>query len=63
MKESGMDATGMVVLIIVLAVILVGGFMTVWMRDKKRSEAVSGNLGRFDADPADTYDNKGNPRH
>jgi hypothetical protein len=46
-----MDATGMVVLIIVLAVILVGGFMAVWMRDKNRSHAVAEDSGRFDADP------------
>jgi hypothetical protein len=56
-----MDATGMVVLIIVLAVILVGGFMAVWMRDKSRSESVAENSGRFDADPSQHYDNKGNP--
>ena len=56
-----MDATGMVVLIIVLAVILVGGFMTVWMRDQRRSKAVSEDSGRFDADPSQQYDNRGNP--
>jgi len=56
-----MDATGMVVLIIVLAVILVGGFMTVWMRDQRRSKTVAEDSGRFDADPSQHYDNRGNP--
>ena len=58
-----MDATGMVVLIIVLAVILVGGFMTVWMRDKNRSHAVAEDSGRFDSDPSEHYDRRGNQGH
>ncbi len=47
-----MDATGMFVLIIVLAVIIVGGFMTVWMRDQKRSKGVAEDSSRHGADPA-----------
>jgi preprotein translocase subunit YajC len=47
-----MDATGMFVLIIVLAVIIVGGFMTVWMRDQKRSKAVAEDSGRHGEDPS-----------
>jgi uncharacterized membrane protein YqiK len=56
-----MNAGPMVVLVIVLAVILVGGFLVVWMRDKNRSHAVAEDSGRFDGDPAEHYDNRGNP--
>jgi hypothetical protein len=56
-----MNAGPMVVLVIVLAVILVGGFLVVWMRDKNRSQAVAEDSGRFDSDPSEHYDNRGNP--
>ncbi len=58
-----MDAGPMIVLVIVLAVILVGGFLVVWLRDKNRSHAVAEDSGRFDADPTQHYDNRGNPGH
>ena len=56
-----MNAGPMIVLVLVLAVILVAGFLTVWMRDKSRSHSVSKDSGRFDGDPAQHYDNRGNP--
>lgn len=45
-----MDATAMAVLLVVLAIVLVGGFMTVWKRDKDRSEDVAEDPSRLDTD-------------
>ncbi|WP_162529687.1 hypothetical protein [Nocardioides caldifontis] len=56
-----MDAAPMVVLVIVLAVILVGGFLVLWKRDKDRSHEVAEDSGRFNSDPAQHYDDRGNP--
>jgi hypothetical protein len=53
----------MVVLVLVLAVILVGGFLVVWMRDKNRSNAVAEDSGRFEADPSHRHDSGRNTGH
>jgi hypothetical protein len=42
----------MAVLIGILAVILVGAFLAVWLRDKGRSNDVADDAGRFDTDPS-----------
>lgn len=46
------SAAWMAVLIGVLAVILVGAFLAVWMRDRNRSHEVADDQGRFEADPS-----------
>jgi len=47
-----MDGTGMAILLGVLAVILVGAFLAVWMRDKRRSHETAHDSGRLDSDPS-----------
>jgi len=44
-----MDATGMAVLIGVLAVIMVAAFLVVWLRDRNRSQDVADDPERPDA--------------
>jgi hypothetical protein len=45
------SATAMAVLVGILAVILVGAFLIVWMRDKNRSQEVAEDPERLDTDP------------
>jgi preprotein translocase subunit YajC len=46
-----MNSAGAVaVLVIVLAVVMVGMFMTIWSRDQKRSQKVADNNERLDTD-------------
>jgi hypothetical protein len=40
----------MAVLVGILAVILVGAFLAVWLRDKNRSQEVADDPGRLDTD-------------
>jgi hypothetical protein len=47
-----MDATGMAVLIGVLAVIMVAAFLVVWLRDRNRSQDVTDDAERLDTDPS-----------
>lgn len=58
-----MDATGMAVLLGVIAVAMVVGFMAVWLRDAKRSEKVADNPERLDTEaPIDTHNNPASGR-
>jgi hypothetical protein len=52
-------ATGMAILIGILAVILVGAFLAVWMRDKGRSNEVADDSGRLDSDSTHNHQNPG----
>jgi hypothetical protein len=53
------SVTAMAVLIGILAVVLVGGFIAVWMRDKGRSNEVADDAGRLDTDPSKKGRNSG----
>lgn len=46
-----MDSAGAVaILVIVLSVVMIGMFMTVWSRDQKRSQKVADNKERLHTD-------------
>jgi hypothetical protein len=57
-----MDATGMVILIGILVVLLLVGFMAAWRRDAKRSEKVADNPERIDPDPHGTHNDPADRR-
>ncbi len=50
------NALAMGVVVGILALIMVGAFLVVWLRDRNRSQEVSGDVQRFGADPESRHE-------